>query len=461
MAYIFYDTETSGLETEFDQILQFAAILTDDNFNELESFEMRCQLMFHIVPAPSGLLTTKIPISKLTDKSLPTHYELIKQIQKKLLEWSPATFIGWNSIPFDEELMRHTFSHTLHPAYLTNTNGNKRADVMKIAHAASVYAPKSITVPINEKGNPFFKLKNIAIANGYNHDNAHEALADVRMTIQMAKLIKEKAPEVWQNMMKVSKKNDVFDMVSKQPMFSLTESGFGKMSHYIVTLCGMNGNMDAIVFDLKYDPDEYKSLSVEGLVKVLKGKNNPLRALKAHKQPILMPIELSTIKETLDIPHEELTRRVKTIKEDPIFQAKIEEAFAGRYEDKEESKHIEQRLYSGGFMSREDQSLALNFQNADWEQKLSIVEKIKDPCVKEFAYRIIFLEKPELLSTEIHNRMKEWKKDRLLTTNEVPWMTVPKALTEINEKMASVGQDDSEYLMEIKKFIEDLRNVEN
>ncbi len=30
MPYVFYDTETTGTETAFDQILQFAAIKTDD-----------------------------------------------------------------------------------------------------------------------------------------------------------------------------------------------------------------------------------------------------------------------------------------------------------------------------------------------------------------------------------------------------------------------------------------------
>lgn len=44
MSFIFYDTETTGLDTTFDQILQFAAILTDDEFDELERFETRCQL---------------------------------------------------------------------------------------------------------------------------------------------------------------------------------------------------------------------------------------------------------------------------------------------------------------------------------------------------------------------------------------------------------------------------------
>ena len=32
MNFIFYDTETTGLDWAFDQILQFAAIVTDDGF---------------------------------------------------------------------------------------------------------------------------------------------------------------------------------------------------------------------------------------------------------------------------------------------------------------------------------------------------------------------------------------------------------------------------------------------
>ncbi len=30
MSFVFYDTETTGTDTTFDQILQFAAILTDE-----------------------------------------------------------------------------------------------------------------------------------------------------------------------------------------------------------------------------------------------------------------------------------------------------------------------------------------------------------------------------------------------------------------------------------------------
>ena len=44
MTFIFYDTETTGTQTAFDQILQFAAIRTDDELNELDRFDIRRHL---------------------------------------------------------------------------------------------------------------------------------------------------------------------------------------------------------------------------------------------------------------------------------------------------------------------------------------------------------------------------------------------------------------------------------
>ena len=41
MGFVFYDTETTGTDTYFDQILQFAAIKTDHELRELDRFEIR------------------------------------------------------------------------------------------------------------------------------------------------------------------------------------------------------------------------------------------------------------------------------------------------------------------------------------------------------------------------------------------------------------------------------------
>ncbi len=69
MPYVFYDTETTGTETAFDQILQFAAIRMDDDLNELARFNIRCRLLPHIVPAATTRSrSTRIYSAKLYSK---------------------------------------------------------------------------------------------------------------------------------------------------------------------------------------------------------------------------------------------------------------------------------------------------------------------------------------------------------------------------------------------------------
>ncbi|MBK8861226.1 MAG: hypothetical protein IPN48_10065 [Sphingomonadales bacterium] len=78
MGFVFYDTETTGIDTSFDQILQFAAIRTDEDLNILERFEVRSRLLPFIVPAPGALRVTKVTIYRLHDPATPSHYEMVR-----------------------------------------------------------------------------------------------------------------------------------------------------------------------------------------------------------------------------------------------------------------------------------------------------------------------------------------------------------------------------------------------
>ena len=77
MTFVFYDTETTGTDTYFDQIIQFGGIRTDDNFKEVERFEIRCRLQPHIVPSPAALHVTGLTPEDLTDCSLPSHFDAV------------------------------------------------------------------------------------------------------------------------------------------------------------------------------------------------------------------------------------------------------------------------------------------------------------------------------------------------------------------------------------------------
>lgn len=95
--FVFYDTETTGFIRDFDQILQFAAILTDDGLNEVERFNIRCRCRPWTVPSPVAPKITGVRPAQLGDSSLPSFYEMMSSIRAKLEQWSPARFVGYNS----------------------------------------------------------------------------------------------------------------------------------------------------------------------------------------------------------------------------------------------------------------------------------------------------------------------------------------------------------------------------
>ena len=113
--FIFYDFETSGLSSAFDQPLQFAAIVTDGNLVELERVDIRCQIAPHILPSPYALHVTNIHPEQTVEPSLPNPFEFAQTLQEFIAKWSPACWLGYNTIAFDEPMMRQMFYQNLQP----------------------------------------------------------------------------------------------------------------------------------------------------------------------------------------------------------------------------------------------------------------------------------------------------------------------------------------------------------
>ena len=97
--YIFYDFETSGSNTDFDQILQIGAILTNERFEAKETLNLACRLKKNVIPAPQALLVNKISIDQLKSCEL-SHYNLVEQMKKKFEQWAPSCFVSFNGISF-------------------------------------------------------------------------------------------------------------------------------------------------------------------------------------------------------------------------------------------------------------------------------------------------------------------------------------------------------------------------
>ena len=101
MNYVFYDFETSGLNYYFDQPIQLAAKLVDENFSVIDELNEKCRLRDGVIPSPTAMLITKTDLDDLCTKQ--SFYQFMDKVYKKLTSWSPAIFIGYNNINFDEK----------------------------------------------------------------------------------------------------------------------------------------------------------------------------------------------------------------------------------------------------------------------------------------------------------------------------------------------------------------------
>jgi exodeoxyribonuclease-1 len=456
MGFVFYDTETTGTDTSFDQILQFAAIHTDDQLNELERFEIRCQLLPYVVPAPGAMRVTGVRAEQLFDPSRPTHYEMICRIREKLRAWSPALFVGYNSIEFDEHLFRQSLYKTLHPPYLTNTNGNSRSDAMRMVQAASLFSPDALAPAIGDDGKRSYKLDRIAPANGFNHEHAHDALADVEATIFVCRLIADKAPEIWSAFMRFSQKAAVSDYVFSEPIFSLSDFYFGKPYSWLVTSVGSNpeNGSELYAFDLSVSPDELVHLSKEQLACRLERSPKPIRKIRSNASPIIMPAEdAPPIAAAMQLRMEEVTRRAEFIQSDDELRQRLIEAVLSIKPEPEESVHVENQLYSG-FFPQADQERLDAFHLVPWEQRPSIVETFEDHRLKTLGRRLIHTERPDLLSAaERADYDKAVAKRILGGEDEVPWLTLPRAIAEIDELIRSAEPDEAEFLRSHRRHL--------
>lgn len=457
MSFVFYDTETTGVHTAFDQILQFAAIRTDHELNELERFEIRCRLLPYIVPAPGAMRITGMQAAQLSDNALPSHYEMMGTIRKKMIEWSPSIFLGYNTIEFDEHLLRHAYYKTLHPPYLTNTLGNTRTDIMRVAQASSLYSPGALVVPAGTGNKPSFKLDGLAPANGFAHENAHDALADVEATIFIARLISERCPDVWSSFMRFSTKAAVMDFVSNEQIFCLTDFYFGKPYSWLVTPLG-NNSVDTsalYVFDLGVDPDSLASLNKTQLIARLAKSPKPVRKIRSNAAPMIFSAEDAPNSASgKSLPQEELERRIHAIEEDPELRERIVAGFEESSKEKIPSAHVEEQLYSG-FFTEADEKLRDAFHNLDWTERVALVEKFEDPRLKLLGRQLIHAERPDVLDSASRLEHDRDIARRIAHHNpEYPWLTLPKALTEIEELLMSAKSTERLLLIEHRDYLD-------
>ena len=453
---MFYDTETTGTNTAFDQILQFGAIKTDHELRELDRFEIRCRLLPYVVPSPGAMRVTGITVDQLIDPDLPSHYQMVRAIKVKLDEWSPAIFVGHNSMTFDEHLLRQALYKTLHAPYLTNTNGNSRSDSLRIMQAVNLFQPGTLSVPANDKGRPTFKLDMLAPANGHNHVAAHDAMGDVEAMIHMCRIVSERAGGHWSNFVRFAQKAAVLDFAEQDEVFSLTDIFFGKVYSWMVTNLGSNpdNGSQLLVFNLSIDPNQLADLSEDELTHRLAITPKPVRALRANACPCVLSYDDTPEHLRSKAPDiADLRARAVRIRRDRALVQRLIAAFLATREPKEPSPHVEEQIYDG-FTGIDDQTAMAAFHSSEWSARPAILQGLSDARLQVLGERLIYAEAPEIIPESARNAYDIGVARRLMAAEgAVPWLTLPKALADTDDFLAVAGGTEAALLRDLRDYL--------
>jgi exodeoxyribonuclease I len=460
VSFVFYDVETTGLNKRFDQIVHFAAVRTDAELKITDRFQIRCRLMPHIIPSPEAMHMTGLRIDRLTDPALPSHFKMVTEIRSKLESWCPALFLGFNSLSFDEEFLRHAFYQCLYDAYLTNTQGSARADVLSLCRLAAALRPDVLKPALDATGRPIFKLKQLAEANGITVPLAHDAIADVLTVHAICEIIRARAPEIWSQFMRFSQKASAEAFITGEDAFVVSEIVGNHHRTRIVTPIGRHSQQGIRYYclDLGADLDRLRGLAGDELAALCSTADRPIVTIRANAAPTLWALYDAAPEHLAPFDEAEILERVAWLRSDPLFLERLRGAAQAAEKTYPPSQHVEEQLYERGFPPPEDKALMVRFHAASWEDRAELIPQFADERYRRLALRIVYIERPDLLSHDRRLASERALRTRLMAADDenTPWRSISAAQRETRSLIETgIDDDDRRRQMEYLSYLND------
>ncbi|MGH8033883.1 MAG: exodeoxyribonuclease I [Lysobacterales bacterium] len=383
--FLWHDYETFGAEPMFDRPAQFAAQRTCMNLEPIgEPVSWYCAPADDVLPHPAACLITGITPQYARREGL-VETAFAEQILAVMMQ--PGTCAaGFNSLRFDDVITRNLLYRNFRDPYEREyLNGNSRWDLIDLARMCYALRPEGINWPLRQATDdgpaavsaPSFKLEDLARANGIDHRGAHEALADVRTTIALARLIKTSQPKLFEWALGLRKQKTAMALLNP-----VTATPVLHTSSRIAAVRGCTSLVlplavlpkrpkSVVVFDLMADPAPLIQEAPETIADLVftpvadlpEGiRRLPLKTIHSNHVPMLAPAatlrEVDTDRIQLD-PARCQAHAVLLQQALPEVRRKVLEVFSHPYEDDGEGSGTDpdQMLYSGGFFTPGDRHL--------------------------------------------------------------------------------------------------------
>lgn len=445
--------------------MQFAGQRTDMELNPVgEPVNILLKLSDDILPDPDAILVTGITPQKTLAEGV-TEAEFVKFFDENVNQ--PNTvFVGFNSVRFDDEFMRFLFWRNFHEPYGWQwKDGNGRWDILDVSRMTRALRPDGIEWPYDSSGKPTNRLEYLSSVNKLDHAEAHDALSDVKATIAMAKLIKQKQPKLFEYLLNLRHKKTVQEFIRSNGVFLYTSGKYpGEFDKTtVVSAVGPNSDKNGqFVYDLRHDPDNFTHLKPEELANLWKYDKEkklvplPIKSLQYNRCPAIAPMAVLDDKsrKRLSLDPAAVEDNQKKLKKAKDFHGNLLKAAQilnqGRLQTDivPSELDVDSRLYDG-FINDNDSSLLEKIRSSGPDGIESFIEKLSDARLKTMLPLYKARNYPNSLSPEERVSWDDYRKRALLSGGENSRVSkFGKRLAELAEGKSGELDGKKKYLLE-------------
>lgn len=427
-SFLFYDLETFGADPRRTRIAQFAAIRTDVELNQIdEPISFFVKPADDLLPSPIATLITGIAPQDAMRVGM-NEAEAFAHISEEMARPETCS-LGYNSIRFDDEFVRHGLFRNFHDPYEREwRGGNSRWDLLDTMRLAHALRPEGIVWPQREDGATSFKLEQLALANDVRQGDAHEALSDVHATIGMARLLRQHQPKLWDYALRLRDKRyaaTLLDSVAMTPVLHISQRyPASRLCAAAVLPLTRHPRIDnrVIVFDLEGDidallrmrPDEIADRLYTPAADLPEGEQRvPLKEVHLNKAPALIAWAHLRAQdfERLNLDRAALEAKAARLREaGPALAEKVRRVYA--QERDHGATDVDASLY-GGFIGDGDKRLMAQVRATPPSQLGSRGFDFRDARLPELLFRYRARNWPETLDGNERQHWDDYRRQRL------------------------------------------------
>ncbi len=427
-SFYWHDYETWGAQPAVDRPAQFAGLRTDTDLNPVgEPLVIYARPADDFLPQPEACLITGITPQLARERGAP-EADFFRFIHAELAQAGTCA-LGYNSMRFDDEVTRYGLYRNFFDPYAREwQNGNSRWDMIDVVRLTRALRPEGIEWPEREPGVTSFRLEDLTAANGIEHSGAHDALADVKATIAIARLIRERQPRLFDFVLhnrdrrRLAVQLDVRSMTPVLHVSARYPARLGCIAAVTPLAQHPTNRNGVIVYDLRADPGPLLQMSADDIRARLytptaelpdDAARIPLKVVHLNRAPVIVPLGTLTdaARERWNMDAAAEQRHLQALRTAHGLTEKIAAVF-GDGEPFPEQADPDRDLY-GSFLTDADRRRCEQIRRASPDQLGGLHPGFDAPKLEVLLFRYRARNWPETLDRQERLRWEAYRRERL------------------------------------------------